>query len=53
MIIYCLPKKITLYHWDLPQALMDKGGWENEELIEDFKYYAKICFERFGDRVSI
>lgn len=44
---------ITLYHWDLPQYLQDQGGWENKELItEAFKDYAKLCFERFGDRVK-
>ncbi|MBL8250872.1 MAG: family 1 glycosylhydrolase, partial [Candidatus Competibacter sp.] len=41
----------TLYHWDLPQALQDRGGWENRELIALFARYAKTCFEHFGDRV--
>ncbi|KAI0719769.1 beta-glucosidase [Cerioporus squamosus] len=44
---------VTLYHWDLPQALYDRyGGWLSREIVDDYVNYAKICFERFGDRVK-
>uniref|UniRef100_A0A4W3IAM4 Lactase n=1 Tax=Callorhinchus milii TaxID=7868 RepID=A0A4W3IAM4_CALMI len=43
---------VTLYHWELPQALQDIGGWENEELIELFNAWADYCFKTFGDRVK-
>jgi beta-glucosidase len=45
---------ITLYHWDLPQALEDRyGGWRNvEEVQKDFERYARVCYERFGDRTK-
>ncbi|CAL5873614.1 uncharacterized protein PFLUO_LOCUS7895 [Penicillium psychrofluorescens] len=44
----------TLYHWDLPQKLHDRyGGWlDVEESQLDFERFAKICYERFGDRVK-
>jgi len=41
----------TLYHWDLPQPLQDKGGWANRETVAAFKDYATACAEAFGDRV--
>lgn len=44
---------LTLYHWDLPQALQDEyGGWESRKIIEDFTNYSNILFKRFGDRVK-
>lgn len=42
----------TLYHWDLPQALQDKGGWENRDTIKHFADYSAAVVERFGDRVK-
>ncbi|WP_309237756.1 GH1 family beta-glucosidase [Streptomyces albidus (ex Kaewkla and Franco 2022)] len=42
---------VTLYHWDLPQPLQDRGGWRARETAEAFAAYAGICFEAFGDRV--
>ncbi|NJL54996.1 beta-glucosidase [bacterium] len=43
---------ITLYHWDLPQALQDKGGWENPDSIRWFSDYADLMTRILGDRVK-
>jgi beta-glucosidase len=43
---------VTLYHWDLPLALGEKGGWINRETCAHFADYAALCVKRFGDRVK-
>ena len=43
---------ITLYHWDLPQALEDKGGWRSRETIDAFGKYAAAVAKHYGDRVK-
>ena len=43
---------VTLYHWDLPQALEDRGGWRNRETAYRFAEYAAEFARRFGARVS-
>ena len=42
----------TLYHWDLPQELQDKGGWAARDTASRFAEYAAICVEALGDRVA-
>lgn len=43
---------VTIYHFDLPLALHEKGGWANPQTIDAYVRYAKILFENFGDRVK-
>jgi len=44
---------VTLFHWDLPQALDDEyGGFLSRRIIKDYRDFANLCFERFGDRVK-
>ena len=42
----------TLYHWDLPQALEDEGGWTNRSTVDAFVEFAHAVSERLGDRVA-
>jgi beta-glucosidase len=42
---------VTLYHWDLPQTLQDRGGWTVRETAEAFAEYAQAVYARLGDRV--
>jgi beta-glucosidase len=43
---------ITLYHWDLPQALEEKGGWTNRDVVGWFGEFSSIVVNRFRDRVT-
>ena len=43
---------ITLYHWDLPQALEDQGGWANREVLGWFSDYVSFCTEEYGNKVK-
>ena len=43
---------LTLYHWDMPQALQDAGGWPNRDTVEHYLRYADVMSRRLGDRVK-
>ncbi|HUN82835.1 MAG TPA: family 1 glycosylhydrolase [Terracidiphilus sp.] len=43
----------TIYHWDLPQALEDRGGWPNRDLAGYYADYAAILAKHLGDRITI
>ncbi|MBQ1027848.1 GH1 family beta-glucosidase [Micromonospora sp. C95] len=43
---------VTLYHWDLPQTLQDRGGWTSRDTAEHFATYASALYARLGDRVG-
>lgn len=52
LLKYNIEPILTLFHFDLPQALEEKGGWSNRATIDAFVNYAKVVFERLGDRVK-
>jgi beta-glucosidase len=43
---------VTLYHWDLPQALEDEGGWASRDTVGRFADYAELVFDGLGDLVG-
>ncbi|MEI6198176.1 MAG: family 1 glycosylhydrolase, partial [Verrucomicrobiota bacterium] len=43
---------LTLFHWDFPQALFERGGWLNRDSVNWFSDYAEIMAKRLGDRVQ-
>ena len=44
---------VTVYHWDMPQALEDQyHGWESRKIVDDYVNYATTLFKRYGDRVK-
>ncbi|MFG6503521.1 glycoside hydrolase family 1 protein [Microbacterium sp. P05] len=44
---------LTLYHWDMPQALQENGGWTNRDNVEKFTEYALDVHDALGDRVGV
>ncbi|MDR1059741.1 MAG: beta-glucosidase [Clostridiales bacterium] len=44
---------VTIYHWDLPQALQNRGGWANREIVGWFKNYAEALYAELGDLVDM
>jgi beta-glucosidase len=57
-LVDCLLEKgiapnATLFHWDLPAALDDRGGWLNRDIADWFADYASLMFDRIGDRVAM
>ncbi|MCX7986118.1 MAG: GH1 family beta-glucosidase [Bacteroidales bacterium] len=43
---------LTLYHWDLPQSLEERGGWQNREIVDWFGEYTYLCAKTYGDKVK-
>ncbi|PHT94605.1 Beta-glucosidase 24 [Capsicum annuum] len=44
---------VSIFHWDLPQALEDEyQGFLSTQIVDDFRDYAELCFKEFGDRVK-
>lgn len=52
LLKYGIEPLLTMYHWDLPQALSDRGGFQNPDFSEWFASYAGFIAKRYGDRVK-
>ena len=49
---YGIEPFVTIFHFDLPAALAEKGGWSRRESVDEFVNYCRILFENYGDRVK-
>ena len=53
LLKYGIEPMVTVYHWDMPQALEDEyHGWESRQIVDDYVNYATTLFKRYGDRVK-
>ena len=52
LLTFGIEPAITLYHWDMPQSLQTKGGWNNPQSVKWFTEYADLVFKSFGKKVK-
>ncbi|MFJ5453719.1 glycoside hydrolase family 1 protein [Pectobacterium jejuense] len=52
LLHYGIVPIVTMYHFDLPQALQEKGGWYNRETVDAFERFANVLFDEYGDKVK-
>ena len=51
LLKYGIEPMVTVYHWDMPQALEDQyHGWESRKIVDDYVNYSTTLFKRYGDR---